>query len=357
MFAKIVRDDDRKTGRFATTRPRSGLSLVELLVVIGLIAILTGLLLPAVQTVREAARRTSCANRVRQLGLACQNYLSAHDSLPPARFSHATSDGSFDFDRGVWVTLLPFMELQSRLDLLPPLSTSYSVREFVEPPIPLLVCPSHPTEERQLTTLASRFSGPPVPDLVGWAGDYVVNNGAINTDAPIEEIFRTGGPGWIQVDGVTVNRSPDSAIADGLSQTIWSWETSASEIIIPGSNLKIPANENARPGFTFFLNTQGGKITSTGIASTKSYLHGWAGICLGTVYAYDREGRTGGPGPDFPNTINVSTDWQNPYSYHPQGANVVFCDGATRFLDQGIDPVVMFAICTKTYGETVASDY
>ncbi len=208
MFAKAARHDFCKDGRFATTGPRSGFSLVELLVVMGLIAILTGLLLPAVQSVREAARRVSCANRVRQLGLACQNYLSTHNSLPPAKFSHATSDGSFEFDRGVWVTLLPFMELQSRLDLLPPLSTSYSVREFVEPPIPLLVCPSHPADVRQLTNLASRFSGPPDPGLVSWAGDYVVNNGAINTEAPIEEMFRTGGPGWIQVEGVTVSRSP-----------------------------------------------------------------------------------------------------------------------------------------------------
>jgi prepilin-type N-terminal cleavage/methylation domain-containing protein len=116
------------TKRRAGIRPASGFTLVELLVVIAIIGILVGLLLPAVQAAREAARRMSCQNNMKQLGLALHNFESAYKKLPPGYLGPtrnnpdpfiAIGSGGNQQYYSVFVYLLPFMEQNSLYNQFP----------------------------------------------------------------------------------------------------------------------------------------------------------------------------------------------------------------------------------------------
>ena len=101
---------------FAPQTPRSGFTLVELLVVIAIIGVLVGLLLPAVQSAREAARRMSCSNNMKQLGLSMHNYHDTHKVFPA--FKYRNGQGSHWRGYSAFTQILPFIEQQPLHDQL-----------------------------------------------------------------------------------------------------------------------------------------------------------------------------------------------------------------------------------------------
>ncbi len=126
---------------------RRGFTLVELLVVIAIIGILIGLLLPAVQMAREAARRMQCTNNLKQLGLACQNYHSAHEVYPAGAFSIRNGNGETR-RVSVFVPLTPFIEQAPLFEQIA--NDSYNAefnsdapsQSYLTSPLEELLCPS-----------------------------------------------------------------------------------------------------------------------------------------------------------------------------------------------------------------------
>ena len=142
------------------SRLRKGFTLVELLVVIAIIGILIGMLLPAVQQVREAARRSLCMNNMRQLALAAHNYESAHRKLPIGMMIPGSIAGTSQDELFGWNTsLLPFVEQNNAFDVLEPRPSltmlsraidptdGVAVLEVLKKQIPIFQCPSDSSSE------------------------------------------------------------------------------------------------------------------------------------------------------------------------------------------------------------------
>jgi prepilin-type N-terminal cleavage/methylation domain-containing protein len=122
------------------TRARRGFTLIELLVVIAIIAILIGLLLPAVQKVREAAARMTCSNNLKQMALGCHSYESSFGKLPPPR---GTNSGGFTAYRGWLCELLPYIEQQALRDQMGNTWPGGFFTAYARP-VKTYVCPSDP---------------------------------------------------------------------------------------------------------------------------------------------------------------------------------------------------------------------
>ena len=129
-------------------------TLIELLVVIAIIGVLIGLLLPAVQKVREAANRVQCQNNLKQVGLALHNHHAAFHAFPPGGMTTATGGWGFSF----WIALLPMIEqdnLEKALDKSSPVTgwvsggpglggNLHNRAVLYKKPLPILYCPSSP---------------------------------------------------------------------------------------------------------------------------------------------------------------------------------------------------------------------
>ena len=321
----------------------AGFTLIELLVVIAIISILMGLLLPAVQSVREAARGLSCKNHLRQLGLATVNYESTFEYLPGPWFNALPDSAEYTSDRGLFVQLLPYVEESNLYDQLRSAPTTFDLanQNVLAEHLAILSCPSSAANPALLTDIAGLFSGPSIGRLNSVTCDYI-GNGGYTPSSPVDPALTDGSVG-VQISNSGIPKEQTARILDGLSNTLFIWESIGSVIIVSGSgNVELDVNTQAAASFTLGIyGAPSLSFPSNGIASTKSYIHSWAGLRLGNIR--DVGGRC----------VNVGNQIGEPCARHPGGAYSVLLDGSIRHLPRDLDPQIAFGLASARGREFV----
>ena len=292
-------------------------TLVELLVVIAIIGGLIALLLPAVQAAREAARKTSCANNLHQIGVALNAYMADHKSLPPGYVSTVLPDHDDGGPGWGWgAKLLPQMEqgnLFQKLDFSLPIDGA-AAAPWRMTPVPSFICPSD-AEFEPVIEIPNEGTFEIVCKMA--AASYVGSAGTVRPTCKVcRDLF----------DGVFGrNRGIKPAdITDGLSNTIAVgersnyWASAAIWGVVPQTILR----DHQQPGL---------------YAAGPAYV-------LGTTFASGFNIEEFEAGMDH-NTMGTYAE--SFYSMHPGGAYFVFADGAVHFLRDNIEPRAMNALATR----------
>lgn len=312
---------------------RSGFTLVELLVVIAIIGILVGLLLPAVQSAREAARRMQCLNNLKQLGLALHNYESAFKHFPPSRLGAKLpiEGGVGESTYQSWTTLiLPFAE-QSNLQNLMDFNFAWSAmrnRPAVGTQLPLFLCPSAPGSDRVDSYWCAGAA----------AGDY----GSINEVK--KKVYTTvlgiPAPG----EGARVG-----ALSKGRNNAIRDIRDGTSNTLMIAEAAGHPTAWTSRGPMTpeMFANYTDDKVVMFNGEFVAADGTGWADPDCGfSINGATVDGLTK-YGPYMINAINIS----EVFSFHTGGANFALADGSVRFVGQTIDTRVFVGAVTRAGGE------
>lgn len=307
---------------------RNAFTLVELLVVIAIIGILVGLLLPAVQAAREAARRMSCTNNLKQIGLAIHNYESSHRALPPRR-AFKIGDGH---DHGWGSYLLPYIEQSSIQDIYDDTRDFYAAenQEAIDNRIELFVCPSTPGQSRTVD-LAHWRDGP--TGSTGAVGDYFVPNSI--TDPSLPPHIRT----W-----------PESSDRLALCDIApWGGKRRFADFLDGLSNTLVVVEQAGRP--THWVNGRQ-QPNQDGLAGAQ-WWGPWASYQSFSLLAYTADGKT----PHGPCAVNCNNS-RGIYAFHPGGTNILMADGSVRFISESINKFVLFALVTRDGGEVInAGDF
>jgi prepilin-type N-terminal cleavage/methylation domain-containing protein len=318
---------------------RRAFTLVELLVVIAIIGILVGLLLPAVQAAREAARRMSCQNNLKQLGLAMHNHESVRKQLPPLG-DYLTNGNAVYWS--MQTRLLPYAEqanLQNLIDYTKPISLQPQVARVR---VSFLLCPSEINDKER----------PDGPTFVHYPLSYAANAGEWQIMQP-----PTGkGSGVFVVN----NGMRLAAITDGTSNTLGMSEVKAfTPYLRDGGN---PASVVPMPSLPEDVATFGGEFKSdsghtewvdarthqTGFTTTfppnQKVPYQSGGVLYDIDFNSMREGRSA----SLPTFAVVTSR-----SYHTGGVNSLLMDGSVRFVSQTIDRIVWRALGSRDGGEVV----
>jgi prepilin-type N-terminal cleavage/methylation domain-containing protein/prepilin-type processing-associated H-X9-DG protein len=315
--------------RFLTNARRDGFTLIELLVAIAIIAILIGLLSPAVQKVREAANRIHCANNLKQLGLALINHNDTHGTFPPAFVNNGPyGTTGFSYSHGWAPFVLPFVEEETRYKLYRWEFPLYAVENqpVVSHHLKIFQCPSTAERDRYMT------NGPfALLKTKGACGDYTITLGV---DAGLAQL------GWVDQVGDyrgALTHVPTVALGPTLSYP----PTRIAEITDECSNTILLAEDAGRP--RRWLARQRGQDPQA--LEGGAWNHYKGGIILQGKMA-DGTANLGTCSMNCTNNGEV-------YSFHTSGANAVFADGSVHFLRESMSIRVLARLITRAGGEVV----
>lgn len=305
---------------------RKAFTLVELLVVIAVIGVLIALLLPAVQAAREAARRMSCQNNMKQHGLALQNFHDVFSSFPASGWTTTGPGNPAGKFVGWRALILPFIEqssLQSGYDF----SANWwegSNLNAATVGIEVYHCPSVP-DRQKTTNLVAKSPRPAITVANPLAtADYEAIMGVQSTVNAT--LYATAATNRCVLFRNASTRFAD--ILDGTTTTLLVVECGARPLTYQG--------RRSRPNIP---NDQG-----------QSWADSEGGFSLDGA---NQDGTLIGQGPVLtPRAINA-TNFNEPYAFHPSGANFVFADGHVQFIGDSIGLEPFAAYCTRAAGEII----
>ena len=290
-----------------------GFTLVELLVVIAIIGILVALLLPAIQAAREAARRSSCTNNMRQIGIALQMYHDSYRELPAGWTAwHPDTGDPYWLGKPGWAwgsRILPQLEKQNVADSVIDfeLPITHADNELARTtPIAVFRCPSDNGE----AIFEMPNGPPPKPNYdTGYTPTEVPTSNYVGAFGSLQMLGVCSGTGDCVGNGTLVFQRGFrfAEISDGLSQT-------------------------------FIIGERSSEYSS----ST------WLGVLAGGAHA---PGRVVAVATDPPNSETGASF--NFSSYHPNGTNFLACDGSVKLISEEIEMLVYRALCTRAEGEVV----
>ncbi|WP_020468062.1 DUF1559 domain-containing protein [Zavarzinella formosa] len=312
---------------------RKGFTLIELLVVIAIIAILIGLLLPAVQKIREAANRMKCSNNLKQLALAEHNHESAIGGFTMAPYNPSfawLTNKPYSVPHGWAVELLPYLEqgnvsnaynLNATWDAQTAADANYVVNQTI---IPSFSCPSSPGGVNSASRSIPYGRGP-----LDYVPIFRVDLNAANIFAPTPapNYDPNTGEGIL---GRGVNRKI-SEITDGTSNTLLFVEEAGRNIVYV----------NGVPTPSFAAIDEGGA---------------WANFAIGGSIIDSLRSFNPATGTYYGSCALNCTNGGEIYAFHPSGANVVMGDGSVRFLSNSTSFAVVVALYSRQGGEALAGN-